>query len=518
MLTRFLEARAYHQNLGHPAKYIPELVWGTPPASGVEVNERNAVSWTALASGIRLCAETLASLPVDLSKRRERGRDPQPDHPVAQLLKFPNSEMSGFEFVELLQTHIDLWGNGYAQIVFNQVGIPIELWPINPDRVTVERDPRGNLVYRVSLPNEPFGAMTTSTVLPADEVLHVRGWSRYGVLGERMVQTFREAIGLGLATELFGALFFGRGANPSGILEHPGMLSTEAQDRLRKAKENQSGGMSAAQRIMVLEEGMKWHQTTIEPEKAQFLGTRKFQVTEASRMIRVPPHLLYDLERATFSNVEHQGIEFVTYSMLPRAVRWEQRLAMQLLGRKDRHSVQVKFNMAGLLRGDTTAQTAAFTAGRQGGWLSPNDVRELLDMNPRKGGDVYADMPAGAPAQPAAPKADEPEPDDTEADAERALVRDVLATARAIAERPSTPITINGAPVEVRNEGPVLHVAPAAAVVNVTPSAPVVNVTPAAPLVTVRNHLPAAGNRTATVTDSKGKVLRTVTIEGEHGD
>jgi HK97 family phage portal protein len=411
LLTRYLEQRAYTQHLGHPAQWL-DFTSGYPGASGVDVSERTAVTWTAIASGIRLCAETLASLPVDLSRRRDtRGREPLPDHPVAQLFAFPNPEMSGFEFRELLQTHIDLWGNGYAHIVWNQGGIPIELWPINPDRVTIERDPSDNLVYRVGLPNESFGRAQTSTVLPAEDVLHIRGWSRHGLLGERMVQTFREAIGLGLATELFGALFFGQGANAGGILEHPSNLSLEAQDRLRQQKERQASGLGRAHRLLILEEGMKWHQTTVEPEKAQFLGTRKFQVTEAARMLRVPPHLLYDLERATFTNIEHQGIEFVTYSMLARVQRWEQRAAMQLLGRKDRHRVQIKFNLASLLRGDTTAQTAAFTAGRQGGWFSPNDIREYLDLNPRPGGDVYADQPAGVPAASPAPQ---PEDDDAD--------------------------------------------------------------------------------------------------------
>lgn len=366
--------------------------------SGVTVTENTAVTWTAVASGIRLASETMAMLPIDVIRVDGRKRTQLPEHAVAKVLRFPNPEMSAFEFVELMQTFIELWGNAYAQIVFDGARRPVELWPLNPDRVTVERNSQGVVVYRVGLPSEPFGQAATSVVLPADEVLHIRGWSRNGILGDRMAQTFKEAIGLGLVTETFGALFFGQGLNVGGFLEHPGKLTKDAQDRLIKSKENQMGGVSKSHRIAILEEGMKFHQTVLEPEKAQFLALRQFQIGEACRMLRMPPHVLYELSRATFSNIEHQGIELVTYSWLPRARRWETRLAMQLLGPKDFVNTQVKWNFRALLRGDTTAETAAFTAGRQGGWLSPNDIRELMDLNPRKGGDIYLDEPAGAPA------------------------------------------------------------------------------------------------------------------------
>jgi HK97 family phage portal protein len=414
--TRFLDALnpSESRNLvispkhpGDPA--LVELFGSRQVGSGVDVSERTAVSWTALASGIRLAAETIAMLPIDVVQILEpRGRKPLPKHPVARVLDFPNPEMSSFEFRELMQTHIDLWGNGYAQIVRDGGDRPVELWPLSPDRVVVERDGGGNLVYRVGLPAEPFGTAGSSAILQANDVLHIRGWSRSGILGERMAQQYREAIGLGLVTELFGALLFGQGLNMGGFLEHPGKLSTEAQARLIKAKETQAAGISKAHRLAILEEGMKFNAATIEPEKAQFLGLRTFQLGEAARILRLPPHVLYDLSRATFSNIEHQGIELVTYSWLPRVRRWETRMAMQLLGQKDFVNVQIKFNVSGLLRGDTAAQSAAFTAGRQGGWLSPNDIREMMDLNPREGGDVYADSPAGAPAQQPTKSADMP--------------------------------------------------------------------------------------------------------------
>ncbi|HKR56320.1 MAG TPA: phage portal protein, partial [Gemmatimonadales bacterium] len=270
---------------------------GRQVSSGVTVSESTAVTWTAIASGIRLASETMAMLPIDVIRVDGRKRIQLPEHPVAKVFRFPNPEMSAFEFVELMQTYVELWGNAYAQIVYDGARRPVELWPLNPDRVTVERSNAGAIVYRIGLPSEPFGQSATSVVLPASEVLHIRGWSRNGILGDRMAQTFKEAIGLGLVTEMFGAMFFGQGLNVGGFLEHPGKLSKEAQDRLIKSKENQMGGVSKSHRLAILEEGMKFNQTVLEPEKAQFLGLRQFQIGEACRMLRMPPHVLYELSR-----------------------------------------------------------------------------------------------------------------------------------------------------------------------------------------------------------------------------
>jgi HK97 family phage portal protein len=363
--------------------------------------------------GVRFLAETQASLPLRVYQHVDpRGKKILPDHPIARLVREPNPEQTWFEVVELMQIHAVLWGNAYAQIIWNGAGEPIELWPLNPDRVQLRRDQRGKLVYQVSLPRDEIGYGAGSfTNLPADEVLHIRGFSRWGLLGKRIAFVHREAIGLGLATEEFAARFFGYGMHAGGILEHPAKLSKDAQERLRESFDRQAQGLSRSHRTLLLEEGMKWVSTMIEPEKAQFLGVRQFQVVEAARILRIPPHLLYELSRATFTNIEHQSIDVVVFTLLPWSRRWEARLDKQLISTKMRNSVYTKFALEGLLRGDTATRYEAYSKGRTTGWLSVNDIRELEDMNPVQGGDTYLQpmnmQPLGAAATaPATPPGD----------------------------------------------------------------------------------------------------------------
>lgn len=410
-LTRYLEQRDAHPRA--PAQWMIEMFGGRSATSGVRVNETTAMSWTALSAAVRFLAEAMASMPLEVMRyRKGGGREAARELGIYRLLRDqPNPEMSSFEWRELSQTHILLWGNAYSHIVWNRTNEPVELWPLNPDRVQVRRDSFGNITYHVSIPSDDLTVSRSEyRILAAEDVLHIRGPSRYGFLGERIAQVYPEAIGLGLASEEFGARLFGSGMNASGVLEHPGLLSEAAKKRMETSLQRQAGGLSRAHRTLILEEGMKWTQTTIEPEKAQFLGLRTFQVQEASRILRVPPHLIYELSRATFSNIEHQGIEVVVYTILPWVRRWEQRLNMQLISTKMQNTLYTRFEMNGFLRGDTQARYNAYHLARQDGWLSPNDIRELEDMNPIPGGDEYLEpvnmRPLGSePTPPPAPPA-----------------------------------------------------------------------------------------------------------------
>jgi HK97 family phage portal protein len=336
--------------------------------------------------GIRAIAEAVASSPLFVYERLEpRGKRLRPDHHLFPILHdSANEEMTSFDWRELMQIHLLLWGNAYSEISRDRLGIIKELWPINPDRVRIERDKlTKKLRYRVTIPGGG------SVILQPSDMLHIRGFSLNGIIGQGIAQMHREAIGLGLATEEFAARFFGSGASPSGIFEHPAALSETAYKRLRESLEKEHTGVSRAHRIMLLEEGMKWQQVTVDPEKAQFLGLRKFQVTEASRILNVPPNVVGDYERATFTNVEHQDIAYTKHSLRPWFVRIEQRLRHSLLGRKEKRKIIIEFNIDAQLRGDTQSRYQAYATARQWGWMSANDVREKENMNPVVGGDVY---------------------------------------------------------------------------------------------------------------------------------
>lgn len=405
----FGRVAAFFERRATPAAPDPWMLrfWGGSEASsGVRVSEQTALGWTALFSGVRFLSETLASLPLQVYERlRPRGKKLRADLGLYRLLHdAPNPEQTSFEFRDLMQTHVVLWGNAYAHIIWNGVAEPIELWPLNPDRVAMQRDLNGKVVYRVMLPADDMAGPTGYVSLPAEDVLHIRGFTRWGLLGERIARICPEAIGLGLATEEFAARFFGQGANAAGVLEHPGELSKQAKERLAESFEQQTKGLWRAHRVAVLEEGMHWKQISIEPEKAQFLGVRTFQVAEASRILRIPPHILFELQRATFTNIEQQGIDLVVYTLLPWAVRWEQRLNTQLISTKMQRTLFTKLGLDGFLRGDTATRYASYAQGRLNGWLSVNDIRELEDMNPVANGDDYLEpvnmRPLGSAAVP----------------------------------------------------------------------------------------------------------------------
>ena len=226
-------------------------------------------------------------------------------------------------------------------------------------------------------------------VLYADEVLHIPGLGYDGLVGYSPIALAKNAIGISIACEDYGASFFGNNANPSGVLEHPGVIKNP--DKLRDAWHRAYGGRNA-HKVAVLEEGVKFTPISIPNNEAQFLETRKFQIEEIARMYRVPLHMIGDLDHATFSNVEHLSLDFVKYSLDPWIVRWEQSLQKALLSDSEKGQYFVKFNVDGLLRGDYASRMQGYATARQNGWMSANDIRELEDMNmisDEEGGNLY---------------------------------------------------------------------------------------------------------------------------------
>ncbi len=361
--------------------------------AGKSVTERTAMQMTAVYSCVRILAEAVAGLPLHLYSYTDGGgKEKEINHPLYFLLHDePNPEMTSFVFRETLMTHLLLWGNAYAQIIRNGKGEVIALYPLMPNRMTVDRDSKGQIIYTYQVSNDDAKTMKGSMVtLKSSDVLHIPGLGFDGLVGYSPIAMAKNSIGLAIATEEYGAKFFANGAAPSGVLEHPGTLKdpTKVRDSWNSAYQ----GSSNAHRVAVLEEGLKYTPIGISPEQAQFLETRKFQINEIARIFRVPPHMVGDLEKSSFSNIEQQSLEFVKYTLDPWVVRWEQAMVRALLSPLDKERYFIKFNVDGLLRGDYQSRMNGYAIGRQNGWMSANDIRTLenLDKIPSdEGGDLY---------------------------------------------------------------------------------------------------------------------------------
>lgn len=380
VLARWFETRSPENprtNLAQAAFWLLDALGGTPSAAGTRVNPRTALSAPAIQAAVRVIAETVGTLPLLVYERLERGKRRAIEHPLYPILREqPNPEMTACVWLETQMAHLLLWGNAYSEIQRNGRGEVVALWPLLPDRTRLVRRGDGEGFYETSVPDG------TTVRLRREDVLHVPGLTFDGRTGLAAILLARESVGLTLAAEEYGARFFSNAAQPSGVLEHPGQLSEEAVRRLREAWQATYGGLTNAHRVAILEEGMKWQQIGADNRNAQFVDTRKFQATESARLFRVPPHLIGDLERATFSNIEHQQIEFVVYTLRPYLVRWEQAINTRLFSQAARGRFFAEFLIEGLLRGDTQSRYAAYAVGRQWGWLSADDVRELENMNP----------------------------------------------------------------------------------------------------------------------------------------
>jgi HK97 family phage portal protein len=362
-------------------------------SSGKPVNEHTAMQMTAVYSCVRILAEAVAGLPLHLYKyTASGGKEKALSHPLYFLLHDePNPEMSSFVFRETLMTHLLLWGNAYAQIIRNGKGEVIALYPLMPNRMRVDRDSKGELYYSYTRYSDEAPTINGMTVtLRASDVLHIPGLGFDGLVGYSPIAMAKNAIGLAMATEEYGAKFFANGAAPGGVLEHPGTIKDP-----QKVKESWNmayQGSGNAHRVAVLEEGMKYQPIGISPEQAQFLETRKFQINEIARIFRVPPHMVGDLEKSSFSNIEQQSLEFVKYTLDPWVIRWEQAISRSLLSPSEKKLYFSKFNVDGLLRGDYASRMNGYATARQNGWMSANDIRELenLDRIPAElGGDLY---------------------------------------------------------------------------------------------------------------------------------
>ena len=391
IFSGLFRSRDKPQNSLNGSRYF---FWFGHTTSGKAVTEMSAMQMTAVYSCVRILSEAVAGLPLQLFRYNEAGgREKALDHPLYRLLHDePNPEMTSFVFRETLMSHLLLWGNAYAQIVRNGRGEVLGLYPLMPNKMKVDRDERGNLYYEYSRTTEDTKTLGKKqrVILRPTDVLHIPGLGFDGLVGYSPIAMAKNAIGLAIATEEYGAKFFANGATPGGVLEHPGIIKDP--QKIRDSWNAAYQGSANAHKVVVLEEGMKYQSIGISPEQAQFLETRKFQINEIARIFRVPPHMVGDLEKSSFSNIEQQSLEFVKYTLDPWVVRWEQAMTRVLLLDSEKPRYFIKFNLEGLLRGDYQSRMNGYAIGRQNGWMSANDIRELenLDRIPaEEGGDLY---------------------------------------------------------------------------------------------------------------------------------
>ena len=362
----------------------PVFYFGTS-GSGKSVTVQSAIQLSTVYACVRVISETIASLPLGIYETVNDGNEKATDHPLYRLLHDePNSEMTSFVFREVMLAHLLLYGNSYSQIIRSGKNQVIGLYPLLPDHMEVDRDSKGNLTYTYTTSDGK-----TVSIKPRD-VLHIPGLGFDGVMGYSPIALEKNAIGLGIASEEYGSKFFSNGARPSGILTHPNTVKNPKA--LRESWNSAYGGSSNSNRVAILEEGMKFEPIAIPNNEAQFLETRKFQVDEICRIFRVPPHLVGNLEHATFSNIEHQSIDFAVHTIRPWLVRIEQAMNRALLSEQEKGRFFVQFNIDGLMRGDYKSRMEGYAIGRQNGWLSANDIRALENQNPipaDQGGDAY---------------------------------------------------------------------------------------------------------------------------------
>ena len=394
------------------------VFWGgeMPSNSGVSVNAESSLTYSAFYGAVDRIAADIGKLPIHVYERDDAGDyQRKQGHPVEYVMQVrPNDYQTPYIFKQTMQGALCRWGNAYAEIQWRADGRPAALHPINPDIVTVEMSPDGEYFYRVQTGDKTIRVAW-------ENMLHVKLLGD-GLVGKSPVALFRESLGMALAAERAGTTFFGQGMRPGAVLEHPGVLTDEAANRLRRTMEQQAGGSKNQGRLVLLEEGMKLNKWTIPPEDAQYLETRTFQVDEICRIFHLPPHKLAELTHATFSNVEELNREYVVDCLQPHLTNWEQEVTYKLFLPGERQKMFTRFSIEGLLRGNTEARAKFYAQMFNIGVMSINEIRALENMPQIDDGDKHY-IPLNmtttdAPELPAATPPPQPEPEGGDEDAE----------------------------------------------------------------------------------------------------
>ena len=427
--------RAESTTLRSPATWFLDALFGSSEtASGVRVSEAAALGLSAYYCGVNMIAGTIGTLPLNVYKREGRGREVWEKHPAHYLLHSePNPEMTAASMRQTWMLHALGRGNAYGEIVWDARGNISEIWPIAPHLVKPKRADDGKLWYEV----RPWD--NELRYLKPEDVLHIPGLGYDGIMGYGLIQVARESIGLNVGQEQYAAKFFRNGGNVSATLQTDRVLDDKQFQRLKSEVASKLQGLTNAHRIAILENGLKLNPLNPNHRDAQLIEARRFTVEEWARWLNMPPHKLKEMTHATFSNIEHQNIEWVVDTIRPWLVRFEQEFNRKIFRKQS--VFYMKHVVDGLLRGDQASRFAAYATARNWGWFSANDVLELEDRNPLPGkqGDMYlvpanmipADQAGKQLAAPASVPAPPPEEDDEESEVE-AIARRL---ARATAER-----------------------------------------------------------------------------------
>lgn len=370
-----------------PPQWFREYVagMGYETNSGVNVNPETAMRVTGALACIRIIADTEASLPFFTYHRLERGKEKAPDHYLYPILHDEaNPEMSAFTFRRTMTAHTASRGNGLAEIEFDGAGRVKYLWPLNPDKVRLIRDPRSKkLFYMVTLPESEGGY---EKPLAADHVLHIKWLSQNGLWAMSPVQIAAETFGISLAAQEFMARFFSNDASPRGALETPNALSDKAYERLKEDFDERHGGLEKSHRYAILEEGLKFNPISLSPQEIMLLDLMNFGIEDVGRIWGISSDMLNLADKAaTYASVEQFGIRFTTHTVRPWTVNWDQECNRSLLTKTERKEYFTEHNLDGLLRGDYATRTAGYNSGITTGWMTRNEAREMENMNPLPG-------------------------------------------------------------------------------------------------------------------------------------
>lgn len=355
---------------------------GMATTSGEVISPEIALQLSTVWACVRILAETVAELPLGIFQKTNEGKQPHEKHPLHRILHDEaNPDMSAMDFRMAMMANLAPTGNAFARITRSEKRV-VALWPLLTRQMKVKRDAGGRVVYTYTQDNGE------QKDYAAKEILHIRTMSMDGINGMSPIMQARNAVGLAIALERYGSEFFMNGAIPLTVLEHPAVIGETANKNLRDFFQN-FFSRGNRHKTAVLEEGMKMTSVAVDPQKAQALEQRHFQIEEIARIFRVPLHMIGELTRSTNNNITMQSLEFVIYTLLPWLEIWEQAINRSLLTDEEKGQVFAEHSVDGLLRGDIKTRYEAYAVARQWGWMSANDIRRLENMNPIEGGDAY---------------------------------------------------------------------------------------------------------------------------------